>query len=78
LLYRNCEGDFPEWAGKDLAASGLRAQILARDGATAADVLQRQLPLIERPPAVVTLTMGGNDLLAVFGNSAAAETRSAR
>ena len=59
LLYRNCDADFPEWAGRELAATGLQAQILARDGATAADVLGQQLPLIEQPPAVVTLTMGG-------------------
>ena len=31
-------------------------------------------PLIEQPPAVVTLTMGGNELLAIYGNGAAAET----
>ena len=74
LLHRNCDADFPEWAGQELAATGLLAQILAQDGATAADVLQQQLPLIEQPPAVVTLTMGGNDLLAIYGNSAAAET----
>ena len=74
LLCRNCDADFPDWAGRELAATGLQAQILAQDGATAADVLQQQLPLIEQPPAVVTLTMGGNDLLAIYGNSAAAET----
>jgi lysophospholipase L1-like esterase len=74
LLYRNCDADFPEWAGRELAATGLQAQILAQDGATAADVFGQQLPLIEQPPAVVTLTMGGNDLLAIYGNSAAAET----
>jgi len=74
LPYRNCDADFPEWAGQELAATGLQAQILAQDGATAADVLQQQLPLIEQPPTVVTLTMGGNDLLAIYGNSAAAET----
>ena len=74
MLYRNCDADFPEWAGRELAATGLQAQILAQDGATAADVLRQQLPLIEQPPAVVTLTMGGNDLLAIYGNGAAAET----
>jgi len=74
LLYRNCDADFPEWAGQELAATGLQAHILAQDGATAADVLQQQLPLIEQPPTVVTLTMGGNDLLAIYGNSAVAET----
>jgi len=33
LLYRNCDADFPEWAGRELAATGLQAQILAQDGA---------------------------------------------
>ena len=37
LLYRNCDADFPEWAGRELAATGLQAQILAQDGATAAE-----------------------------------------
>ena len=72
LLYRNHDADFPDWSGRDLAAAGFTAQILARDGATAAGVLQNQLPLISGPPGVVTLTMGGNDLLAAYGNGAAA------
>jgi lysophospholipase L1-like esterase len=70
LLYRNRDTDFPDWSGRDLATAGFTAQILARDGVTA--VLQDQLPLISRPPDVVTLTMGGNDLLAAYGSSAAA------
>ncbi len=48
-------------------------QNLAQDGATAADVLYRQLSLIASPPSLVTLTVGGNDLLAVYGDMAASE-----
>jgi lysophospholipase L1-like esterase len=73
LLWRNHDTDFPDWAGRDLATAGYSAQILARDGAVSADVLQRQLPLIDGRPALVTLTMGGNDLLASYGESAAAQ-----
>lgn len=72
LLHRNRDEEFPGWAGCDLAGAGLTAQILARDGATAADVLERQLPHAEQPAAVITLTMGGNDLLAAYGDDAAA------
>jgi len=78
LLYRNRDADFPGWAGRDLAAAGLSLQILAWDGAITADVLQCQLPLLEGPPAVVTVTMGGNDLMAAYGDSAAARAAIAR
>ena len=36
--------------------------------------VERQLPLIDRRPALVTITMGGNDLLATHGDSAAARS----
>jgi lysophospholipase L1-like esterase len=82
LLHRNRDADFPEWAGRDLASSGYPAQIypaqiypaqiLASDGATSHDVVVEQLPLIAGPPALVTLTMGGNDLLTSYGDAAAA------
>lgn len=72
LLCRNRDEEFPGWTGRDLASDGLTGQILAEDGATAADVLERQLPLMTQPAAVVTLTMGGNDLLAAFGDDTAA------
>ncbi len=39
LLYRNCDAGFPGWAGRELAATGLQAQILAQGGATAADAV---------------------------------------
>jgi lysophospholipase L1-like esterase len=72
LLYRNRDGDFPDWAGRDLAAAGLGAQVLARDGATTADVLQRQLSQLTQAPALVTVTMGGNDLIGAYGDIDAA------
>jgi lysophospholipase L1-like esterase len=72
LLHRNRHLDFPAWAGRDLASAGLTGLVLAWDGATAADVLEHQLPLITEPPAVVTITMGGNDLLSAWGDDAAA------
>jgi len=72
LLHRNHDGDFPDWSGRDLADRfGLRA--LAQDGATAADVLERQLPRITQPPTLVTITMGGNDLMVAYGDSPAAQ-----
>jgi len=41
-----------------LAAVEVGMQLLARDGAAAADVLRRQLPLITRALVPVTVTMG--------------------
>lgn len=73
LLHRNRDGDFPDWAGRDLATAGIGVQILARDGATASDVLLYQLPRIAQTPALVTITMGGNDLMVAYGNTQAAE-----
>src|SRR6266540_1474254 len=69
LLFRNRDTDFPDWAGRDLATAGYTAQILARDGAVSTDVLERQLPLIDRRPALVTITMGGNDRVAATGEA---------
>ena len=73
LLHRNHDPDFPDWAGRDLSGSGLDARILAEDGAVAADVLKVQLPKIDGRPAVVTLSVGGNDLLRAYGDDAATE-----
>jgi lysophospholipase L1-like esterase len=73
LLHRNRDGDFPEWAGRDLATSGTGVEVLARDGATATDVLLNQVPRIEQTPELVTITMGGNDLMVAYGNTEAAE-----
>jgi lysophospholipase L1-like esterase len=72
LLSRNRQADFPDWAGRDLAEAGLTPEILASDGATSRDVVVEQLPLVIEPPALVTLTMGGNDLMTAYGQTASA------
>jgi lysophospholipase L1-like esterase len=74
LLHRNRNTDFPDWAGRDLAA-GPDVQVLARDGGVAADVLQRQIPPVTHAPALVTVTIGGNDLMGAYGGSRAARGR---
>lgn len=72
LLHRNLDTDFPDWAGRDLAAAGWHADVLARDGAVTADILTRQLPHLNGVPDLVTITMGGNDLLGAYGDDTAA------
>jgi len=69
LLYRNRDGDFPAFRGRDLTAAhpDVRLHSLARDGATTHDVLDNQLPRATdhrgADRTLVTLTAGGNDLL---------------
>ncbi len=77
LLARNRDDDFPDWRGRDLAA--LRPDLtpvpLAVDGGTTTTLLDAQLPRLAAlgvAPAVVTLTVGGNDVLQAYGDSAAA------
>lgn len=72
LLHRNRNHDFPEWSGHDLAAEDYDVLILARDGAVTEDVLNRQIPQLTTAPALVTITMGGNDLMTVYGDDTAA------
>ncbi len=77
LLWRNQDHHAPEWSGRDLATCDPTAHLvlLARDGATSSDVADAQLPRLRRlgiVPSVATLTMGGNDLLGAYGDSAAA------
>ena len=74
LLARNRDDDFPEWRGRDLETldSRLRWAVLATDGGTTVTVLEQQLPQLERlaaAPSVVTLTVGGNDVLASYGDT---------
>jgi lysophospholipase L1-like esterase len=83
LLFRNRDDDFPDWRGRDLVgldpATGFA--LLATDGATTATLLQAQLPrlgALPRPPTLVTLTVGGNDLLSAYGDTAAARDVVAR
>ncbi len=83
LLFANRDDDFPEWRGRDLRTRrpGTTFALLATDGATTRTLLQAQLPrLLALPvrPSVVTLTIGGNDLLAAYGDTAGARQVIAR
>lgn len=73
LLARNRDDDFPEWRGRDLATLDptLAYHLLATDGGTTDTLLDSQLPQLETSaiaPTVVTLTVGGNDLLGAYGD----------
>ena len=77
LLYRNRDDDFPQWRGHDLASGDPQAvfHLLATDGATTSTLLAVQIPrLIELQvrPKVVSVTIGGNDVLSSYGDTAAA------
>jgi lysophospholipase L1-like esterase len=77
LLYRNRDDDFPDWAGRDLLSQdqGSGFSLLATDGATRATLLDAQLPRLLAlgvRPTLVTLTIGGNDVLSEYGDSRAA------
>jgi lysophospholipase L1-like esterase len=50
---------------------GIDLELLARDGATSDDVLRRQVGQVIGRPALITLTMGGNDLLTALVESPA-------
>jgi GDSL-like Lipase/Acylhydrolase family len=71
-----CE-DFPAWAGRDLTARDPTARLvlLASDGATSSMAAGEQLRWLGRlgsVPTLATVTMGGNDLLAAYGDARAA------
>jgi len=78
LMHRNRDGDFPDWTGRDLSTAGIGVEVLAQDGATVSDVLMYQLPQLDGVPSLVTVTMGGNDLMLAFGDTAAAEAAAAK
>ena len=78
LLARNRDEDFPRWRGSEL---GPPFHQLATDGATTATLVDVQLPRLEASgvrPSVVTLTIGGNDVLGSFGDTRAALVTVAR
>lgn len=72
LLYQNSEAHWPDFVGEDLTtlSPGIELQHLAQDGATIGDVFGEQLTLVEEgdDPVLVTLTIGGNDLLSAYSN----------
>jgi lysophospholipase L1-like esterase len=77
LLARNRDEDFPAWRGRDLATARpeLGFALLASDGGTTASVLDVQLPRLAASgsvPRIATLTVGGNDVLAAYGDTRAA------
>jgi lysophospholipase L1-like esterase len=49
----------------------MRLRNLARDRSTVDTVLSRQIERIDERPDLVTITMGGNDLLMAYGNEVA-------
>ncbi len=72
LLYKNVEELWPDETGNDLSSSfpGMLFENLATDGATIGDVFGDQILRLEESdlPTIVTLTVGGNDLLSGLGN----------
>jgi lysophospholipase L1-like esterase len=70
LLFQN-DDRWPEFEGRDLSTRcpGIAHTNLTQDGATTRTVLAMQIPRIPEDaegPALVTLTAGGNDLLALL------------
>jgi lysophospholipase L1-like esterase len=72
LLYRNVDERFPDFTGRDLVSRhpGIRHLNVAEDGATIGDVFGSQLAQLEpgEEPTLLTLTVGGNDLLSAFAS----------
>jgi lysophospholipase L1-like esterase len=70
LLVRNDDARWPEFAGRDLASRWprLSVQSLATDAATIGDVFGDQLDQIDESSeeAIVTISVGGNDLLSAY------------
>ena len=70
LFYRNVDDRYPEFESRDLASryGDIAFVNHAEDGATIGDVFGSQITQIEQSdePTLVTLTVGGNDLLSAF------------
>jgi lysophospholipase L1-like esterase len=71
LLHRNDNDRWPDFAADDLESRipGIIFQNLATDGATIGEVFGEQLPQLDETdePTLLTLTIGGNDLLSAYG-----------
>jgi lysophospholipase L1-like esterase len=72
LLYQNADELWPEDAGNDLVSRHgvMPFENLAADGATIGEVFGEQTSSLEGSdePVLVTLTIGGNDLLSAYGS----------
>jgi hypothetical protein len=67
LLYRNNDQLWPEFTGRDLVHAGYDScEIYAQDSARMPDVLGDQLPLVNPATDLITLTIGGGDLLYIL------------
>jgi lysophospholipase L1-like esterase len=71
LLHHNADDRWPELAGDDLVSRlpAIEYRNLATDGATIGDVFGEQMSQLDESdePTLVTLTIGGNDLLSAYG-----------
>lgn len=72
LLHWNADDRYPEFTGRDLVSRNRRTALrnLAEDGATIGDVFGSQLSQLEasEEETLITLSVGGNDLLSAFAN----------
>lgn len=72
LLHRNVDERYPQFAGNDLVSRSpdVGYQNVAEDGATIGDVFGSQLPQVPESDdsTLLTLSIGGNDLLSAFGS----------
>jgi hypothetical protein len=72
LLYQNSDELWPDDIGNDLISRHgvMPFENLATDGATIGEVFGEQVPLFEGSdePVLLTLTIGGNDLLSAYGS----------
>src|SRR5688572_24999545 len=72
LLHRNVDDRHPEFAGRDLVSRypDIGFVNVAEDGATMGDVFGSQLPQIAESDerTLMTLSIGGNDLISAFSN----------
>ena len=77
LLHRNADERYPEFTGRDLVSrhADISHLNLAEDGATIGDVFGSQLAQItaSEDPTLLTLSVGGNDLLSAFSSRPKAE-----
>ncbi len=70
LLFRNNDELWPEFKGRDLVHNGYDIyECLAMDSARMPDVLGNQLPLVDARSDLITLTIGGNDLMHILGTA---------
>jgi hypothetical protein len=72
LLHRNDDARWPDDQGNDLESRypGIAFRNLAADGASIGDVFGEQLPQLDESEeaTLLTLTVGGEDLLSAFSN----------